>query len=228
MRSATIESLDWAQLATQLGTAGHVLLPGLLAAAGPLAQDLNPLRRVSLASADLGQGELYCYGTDLPEPLASLRQRLYPHLALIANQWNEVLDSDYRFPDMLPAFLQRHRQAGQHRALSHLSRLRESDYLALHQRAEGQHVFPLQVVGLLSTPGEDFTGGEFVMTEQRPRMQSRPIVLPLRQGDAALIGTAQRPFRGSRGYYRVTLRHAISRVRRGERLGLELFFLDAP
>jgi hypothetical protein len=105
---------------------------------------------------------------------------------------------------------------------SHLNRLRVDDYLALHQRHDGEHVFPLQIVGLLTEPGSDFQGGEFVMTEQRPRMQSRPMVLPLKLGDAAIISTAQRPFKGTKGFYRVNLKHAISRVRGGERIGVEL------
>lgn len=223
-----IETLDWSAIADQLDSEGQAVLPGLLATATSLAQDMGRLRRVSLASSDLGRGDLYYYGVDLPQPLATLRESLYPHLAAIANRWNETLGVEYRYPATLAAFLQRQREAGQTRPLSHLNRLGESDYLALHQRADGEHVFPLQLVGLLSAPGQDFTGGEFVMTEQRPRMQSRPMVLPLRQGDAALISTAQRPFKGSKGYYRVNLKHAISRVRSGERIGLELSFHDAP
>lgn len=223
-----IETLDWPEIAGQLDKEGYALLPGLLATATPLTQGMERLRRVSLASSDLGRGDLYDYGADLPQPLATLRESLYPQLAAIANHWNETLDVEYRYPATLQAFLKRQREAGQVQPLSHLNRLGESDYLALHQRADGEHMFPLQLVGLLSAPGQDFTGGEFVMTEQRPRMQSRPMVLPLCQGDAALISTAQRPFKGSKGYYRVNLKHAISRVRSGERVGLELSFHDAP
>jgi hypothetical protein len=186
------------------------------------------LRRVSLASENLGRGELFCFGECLPAPLTHWRTAFYPQLAPIANRWNETLDVGYRYPAALDDFLERNRRAGQARPLSHLSRLREGDYLALHQRNAGEHVFPLQVVVLLAEPGRDFQGGEFVMTEQRPRMQSRPMVLPLELGDAAIIGTAQRPFKGSKGHYRVNLRHAISRVRGGERIGLELSFHDGP
>lgn len=226
--TVAVDRLDWTEIASHLDIEGYAVLPGLFSSAQSLAKNTDRLRQVSLASADLGRGDLFYYGDDLPEPLESLRQAFYPHLAPIANRWNETLEVDYRYPATLRAFLQRNRQAGQAQALSHLNWLGESDYLALHQRAEDEHVFPLQLVGLLSTPGEDFTGGEFVMTEQRPRMQSRPMVLPLRHGDAALISTAQRPFKGSKGYYRVNIKHAISRVRSGERVGVELSFHGAP
>ncbi len=223
-----VDALDWTEIARQLDNEGYTLLPGLFSSAGFLAEGADRLRQVSLASADLGRGDLFYYGDNLPEPLDSLRHIFYPHLMPIANRWNETLGVDYRYPANLRAFQQCNREAGITRALSHLNRLGKSDYLALHHRAEGEHVFPLQLVGLLSTPDEDFSGGEFVMTEQRPRMQSRPMVLPLRQGDAALISTVQRPFKGSKGYYRVNLKHAISRVHSGERVGLELSFHDAP
>ena len=131
------------------------------------------------------------------------------------------------YPDTLDAFLVQNRQARQVRPQSSLSRLREGDYQPLHQRSDGRRVFPLQLAALLSEPDKDFSGGEFVMTEQRPRMQSRPIVLPLRKGDLAIITVAQRPHKGTKGYYRVNLRHAISRVRSGERIGLDLVLHDA-
>ncbi len=155
------------------------------------------------------------------------RSAFYRHLASIANRWHEVLSVEYRYPAKLDDFLKRNRRAGQVRPQSHLNWLGAEDYLALHQRGGGEHVFPLQVVALLSEPGGDFEGAEFVMTEQRPRMQSRPMVLPLKRADAAIICTAERPFKGSRGYYRVNLKHAVSRVRSGERVGLELSFHDA-
>jgi uncharacterized protein len=134
---------------------------------------------------------------------------------------------DTRYPPTLAEFIERNRQAGQRRGQSHLSRLGVDDHVLLHQRNEGEQVFPLQLVALLSEPGADFEGGEFVTTEQRPRLQTRPTVLPLQWGDAALIATDERPVQGSRGPYRVKLRHAIGRVRRGERIGLELSFHDA-
>ena len=167
--------------------------------------------------------------TELPPPplVTDLRTSFYRHLAPVANRWNELLDVSHRYPDTLDTFSLQNRKAGQARSQSNLSRLREGDYQALHQRSDGEHVFPLQLVALLSEPGKDFTGGEFVMTEQRPRMQSRPMVPPLRRGNVAIIAVAQRPHKGTKGYYRGNLKHAISRVRSGERIGLKLLFHDA-
>ena len=231
--AALIDRLDWTGIAAQLDSEGHAVLTGLIEPA--MADDLPrqterwaASRRESLASSGLGRGELFYFDESLPAPWASLRLALYRKLAPIANRWNEYVEVADRYPDELADFQQRNRQAGQVRPQSHLNHLRADDYIALHQRTEGVHVFPLQVVALLSEPGKDFRGGEFVMTEQRPRMQSRPMVLPLGLGDVAIIGTAQRPFKGTRGYYRVNLRHAISRVRDGERIGVELSFHDAP
>src|SRR5690606_16406527 len=147
--------------------------------------------------------------------------------APIANRWNEALDAAYRYPALLEEFLQRNREAGQTRPLSHLSRLGESDYMALHQQSEGEHVFPMQVVALLAAPGTAFTGGAFVLTEQRPRMQTRLMVMPLRRGDAAIIATAQRQPTGGKGNWRVKLKHAVSPVRSGQRTGLALSFHSA-
>lgn len=232
--SHSIDHLNWTDIAKQLDIEGYALLPGLLdweqaqKLAGLVNVDTPALRRVSLASSDLGRGGLFYLGEQLPAPLQAWRTGFYRHLATIANRWKETMNDAYRYPAELDAFLQRNRKAGQAGTLSHLSRLNVADYLALHQRSEGEHVFPLQIVALLTEPGPDFEGGEFVMTEQRPRMQSRPMVLPLKFGDAAIISTAQRPFKGSKGHYRVNLKHAISRVRHGTRVGLELSFHDAP
>lgn len=230
--AAEIDGLDWQGIAEQLDAEGYALLPGLIASdrAQDLARQadvLGPLRRVPLTAGDMGRGELFYFDEALPEPWRAGREAFYRGLAAIANRWRERMDSGYRFPAELEDFLQRNRQAGQLRPQSHLNRLGAQDYLALHQRSDGEHVFPLQVVALLSEPGKDFQGGEFVMTEQRPRMQSRPMVLPLKLGDAAIIGTAERPFEGSSGYYRVNLKHAVSRVRQGERIGMELSFHHA-
>jgi hypothetical protein len=230
--AAAIERLGWADISAQLDTEGHALLPGLLDP--DLAHDLarqadarKAAHRVSLASKDLGRGELLYFRASLPAPWMTWRTAFYRHLAVVANRWNEILNVGYRYPAKLNDFLQRNRKGGQVQPQSHLNRLGVEDYLALHHRDDGEHVFPLQVIALLSEPGRDFQGGEFVMTEQRPRMQSRPMVLPLELGDAAIISTAERPFKGSKGYYRVNLKHAISRVRRGERIGVELSFHDA-
>jgi hypothetical protein len=230
--AATIDRLDWTDIARRLDIEGCAMLPGLLAS--ERAQELARLatasevtHRGTLAAEELGRGELLYFGATLPAPWAGWRSAFYRQLAGIANRWNEVLASEYRYPARLDDFLRRCRQAWQVRPQSHLNRLGAEDYLALHQRGGEEHVFPVQIVVLLSDPDRDFQGGEFVMTEQRPRMQSRPMVLPLWRGDAAIISTAERPFKGSRGYYRVNLKHAISRVSGGERVGLELSFHDA-
>ena len=227
----SVARLDWAGIAAQLDAEGHALLPGFFDVAGVrelarLAAQADGVR-VSLAASQLGSGELIHFTAALPALLENLRAALYPQLAVIANRWNGILGLPACYPAQLQDFLQHNRAAGQVRSLSHLSRLGVDDHIALHQRNGDEVVFPLQLVALLSAPGTDFSGGEFVMTEQRPRMQSRPIVLPLAQGDAAIIATAERPFRGSKGYYRVNLKHAVSRVRQGERMGLELSFHDA-
>lgn len=228
----SLDRLDWPDIGSQLDAEGYAVLPGLLGAepARSLARqaDAPDARRVSLASAGLGRGDLYYFDAGIPPPLEQWRSALYRRLVAHANRWNELLDVRARYPDELEDFLQRNRDAGQTRAQSHLSRLGVEDYIALHQRNTGGQVFPMQAVALLSEPGDDFQGGEFVMTEQRPRMQSRPLVAPLGFGDVAIIATGERPFHGSKGYYRVNLKHAVSRVRKGTRIGLELFFHDAP
>jgi hypothetical protein len=227
-----IARLDWAGIGMQLDQEGYAILPRLLSESQ--VRDLVAPRDsasidqgVSLASEDLGRGELFYFSQPLPSLVADLRTCFYKHLAPVANRWNDVLDVTHRYPSALGTFLAQNRKAGQTRPQSNVSRLREGDYAALHQRSDGEQVFPLQLVALLSAPGKDFTGGEFVLTEQRPRMQSRPMVLPLRQGDMAIISVARRPHRGTKGYYRVNLKHAISRVRSGERIGLELVLHDA-
>jgi hypothetical protein len=228
-----IERLDWADIADQLDAEGYAMLPGLLNA--DAVRDLKrrteimgAAYRVPLASGGMGRGELFCFAGDLPAPLHAWRADFYRHLQAIANRWNETLGIDERYPQELDDFLRRNRETGQTRGLSHLSRLGVEDYLPLLPRSAGETVFPLRIVALLSEPGEDFHGGEFVMIEQRPRMQSRPMVLPLRLGDAAIISAAERPCKGAKGYYRASLKHAVSRVRKGERIGLELAFHDIP
>lgn len=226
-----LDQLNWDDIRLQLDAEGHAVLPGLpgVDVARSLAQQVTApsASRVALESSDLGRGDLLYFSAGLPAPLEQWRMALYRRLVVIANRWNETLGVDHRYPAELEDFLQRNRKAGQTWAQSHLSRLGVEDYLALHQRNDGELVFPMQIVAVLSEPGADFLGGEFVMTEQRPRMQSRPAVLPLRLGDVAVIATAKRPFKGTKGYYRVNLKHAISRVRKGERIGLELSFHNA-
>lgn len=229
---APLDRLNWTDIGLQLDAEGYVVLPGLLGVdvARDLAQQATAAgaRRVALESDDLGRGELFYFGAGMPAPLELWRTALYRRLVAIANRWNETLGVALRYPAELGDFLRRNQEAGQTRAQSHLSRLGGEGHVSLHQRNDGEQVFPMQIVAVLSEPGVDFQGGEFVMTEQRPRMQSRPAVLPLKLGDVAVIATAERPVKGSQGYYRVNLKHAISRVRTGERIGLELLFHDAP
>ncbi len=227
--SDAFNQLDWFAIYGHLEADGYAVIPGLLAAdrARELARRTDfdgKTRRISLMTTELGQGDLFYFDQNLPDPWQSLHEAFYPKLAAIANTWNERLDISYRYPEELSAFLQQCSAAGQRRGQSYLSRLSAGGYVALHQRSDAEHVFPMQVVALLAAPGDDFLGGEFVMTEQRPRMQSRPLVVPLKLGDVAIITTDQRPFKGTRGDYRVNLKHAISRVRQGERIGVELTF----
>ena len=229
----TLNRLDWASIGAQLDAEGYAVLPDLLGAdaARKLAQRMCAAKDAKggpLHAADLGGADLLYFDASLPAPLDAWRTALYTHLAAIANRWNEALAITARYPATLEGFQRRNKQVGQMRGQSYLSRLVMGDHMPLHQRNDGEQVFLLQVVAVLSEPGTDFQGGEFVMTEQRPRMQSRPMVLPLQFGDLALIATAERPFKGAKGYYRVNLKHAISRVREGERIGLELSFHDAP
>jgi len=230
--STEFDRLDWFAICGHLETDGYAVIPGLFTAdqARELARETETsgkTREVSLAASDLGRGDLLYFEQGLPTPWQSLSEAIYPMLATVANQWNARMDVDYRFPGELADFQQRCRNAGQRKSQSNLSRLSSGDYVALHQRRDGEHVFPMQVIALLSSPGQDFLGGEFVMTEQRPRMQSRPLVVPLRIGDLAIITTAHRPFKGTRGDYRVNLKHAVSRIRSGERIGIELTFHHA-
>ncbi|MFW7340903.1 2OG-Fe(II) oxygenase [Pollutimonas sp. H1-120] len=230
--SHRLAMLDWKRIAAELDQDGCAVLPGLFdhGQAGAMAALIgaeavqNPMPGL----CESGGGEVLRLTQNLPEPMNALRTALYAQLLPIANRWNEILGIEGRFPPTFDAFRAQNGKAGQARPQSSLSRLRGPAYQALHQYAEGRWIFPLQLVALLSEPERDFTGGELVMIEQRPRMQSRSMVLPLGMGDAAIIAVAQRPFKGGKGFYRVNARHAISRVRSGERIGLELVFHDAP
>ena len=228
-----IEALDWEQLAVELDAQGSAVIPGLLAPpecaalAALYADDARFRSRVVMARHGFGRGEYKYFGYPLPELVAALRSALYARLAPIANRWHAALGMAARFPDCHAAFIERCHAAGQSRPTPLLLQYREGDYNCLHQDLYGEHVFPLQVVILLSEPGRDFSGGEFVMTEQRPRMQSRALVVPLRQGDAAVIAVQHRPVQGTRGVYRVNLRHGVSRVRSGLRHTAGIVFHDA-
>jgi len=228
-----VATADWARLHADLDAQGAAVIPGLLPAQA--CRDLAALyprddafrSRVVMARHGFGRGEYRYFDYPLPPLVERLRTVLYPRLAPVANRWHEALGVPARFPHGHADFIERCHAAGQRRPTPLLLQYGPDDYNCLHQDLYGDHVFPLQVVLLLSAPGRDFEGGEFVMTEQRPRMQSRPMVLPLRQGDAAVIAVHQRPVRGARGTYRVNLRHGVSRVRAGQRHTLGILFHDA-
>ena len=224
--------LDWTEIAAQLDREGYAQLPRLLSAeqARNEARQIDDLTLLRRAPADLfatGHAEAFHDGAQLPQPWATWRAAFYRELQPLANRWNERLGLTDRYPEAFETFLDRNVRAGQTQSLSQMTRLCTGEDLALHQCHSDGIVFPFQIVALLSAPGIDFEGGEFVLVEQRPRMQSRPTVVPLALGDAAIITTAHRPFNGTRGDYRVSLRHAISRVHRGERIGVELSFHNA-
>jgi hypothetical protein len=233
-RCATrVDALDWGAAGAALDAEGAAVLPGLLtpseceAAAALYDQPARFRSRVVMARHGFGRGEYQYFAYQLPPAIAALRAAFYPHLVPIANRWQAAMGLPARFPAGQEEFLARCHAAGQQRPTPLLLRYGEDDFNCLHQDLYGEHVFPLQVVVLLSAPGHDFEGGEFVMTEQRPRMQSRPMVLPLRQGDAAVFAVHHRPVQGTRGVYRVNLRHGVSRVRSGRRHTLGLIFHDA-
>ncbi|HXM81664.1 MAG TPA: 2OG-Fe(II) oxygenase [Burkholderiales bacterium] len=202
---------DWKAIETGLDLEGQTVLPGLLS-----ADECDAV--IALDANDKAFGDV----------VQELRAKLYEKLAPIANRWNMTMGSAARYPARLDQLLQVCHKAGQSRPPSAVSRLRKGDHRALRQNAEGDCVFSLQAVLLLGQPGKDFTGGELVMTEQRPRMQTRPMVVPLQKGDATVFAVHYRPFKGTKGYYRVNLRHAVSRVRSGERIAVDLLFHDAP
>ena len=228
----TLPDIDWTAAERDLDAHGCALLPRLLDAAACEAlaarYDGEGFRStVVMARHGFGRGEYRYFAYPLPEPVAALRAVLYPPLAAIANRWNAALGDAVRLPDDHAAYLARCHAAGQTRPTPLLLRYDAGDYNCLHQDLYGEHVFPLQVAVLLSEPGRDFTGGEFVLTEQRPRMQSRAEVVPLTQGDAVVFPVHHRPVRGGRGVYRVNLRHGVSRLRAGRRHTLGIIFHDA-
>ena len=232
-RPGGVDAQDWTGVERSLDADGHAVLPGLLTLtqcrqlAARYAREDGYRSKVVMARHGFGRGEYKYFAYPLPPLLEYLRHALYPRLVPTATRWNRQLRIDVAYPATLEAFLQRCHRAGQTRPTPLLLQYGEGDYNCLHQDLYGEHVFPLQVVLLLPEPGRDFEGGEFVMTEQRPRMQSRPMVLAMRQGDAAVIAVSQRPVQGTRGVYRVTMRHGVSRVRIGLRHTAGIIFHDA-
>ena len=223
---------EWPHLEHDLDAHGYAVLPGLIVpetckALSALYEQSLFRSHVHMARHGFGRGEYKYFAYPLPGTVAELRARLYPHLVPIANRWHQRMGLDVRFPADHAEFLARCHAAGQTRPTPLLLQYGVDDYNCLHQDLYGEHVFPLQVAILLSRPEEDFTGGEFVLTEQRPRMQSVPSVVPLQQGDAVIFAVHHRPVAGTRGDYRVTLRHGVSRVRSGRRHTLGVIFHDA-
>jgi hypothetical protein len=228
-----IGALDWTEIAQALDAHGCATTGALLTSdecnqlAASYASD-GPFRsRVVMSRHGFGRGEYKYFAYPLPELIAILRSALYPPLAEIANRWNESMNVAAPYPGDHAGYLARCHKAGQNRPTPLLLRYGPGDYNCLHQDLYGDLVFPLQVTLLLSRPGEDFTGGEFVLTEQRPRMQSRAEVVPLVQGEAVIFPVHHRPVRGTRGTYRVNMRHGVSRLRSGHRHTLGIIFHDA-
>jgi len=230
---ARVGGIDWDAVAGDLNTQGSAVVERLLepaqcrSLAALYSEDGLFRSRVVMSRHGFGRGEYKYFSYPLPNTVARLRADLYPHLAPIANRWNELLNIDVQYPTQHAEYLKRCAKAGQTRPTPLLLQYAAGDYNCLHQDLYGEHVFPLQVAILLSRPGEDFTGGEFVLTEQRPRMQSRAEVVPLRQGDAVIFAVHHRPVKGVRGMYRVNMRHGVSRVRSGHRHTLGVIFHDA-
>jgi hypothetical protein len=228
-----VEALDWTAMASSLdahgcATTGPLLTADECAALAESYPQDKPFRsRVIMARHGFGRGEYKYFAYPLPGLIGDLRTALYPHLAAVANRWNESMGIDIRFPQSQEDFLERCHKAGQPRPTPLLLQYGPGDYNCLHQDLYGEHVFPLQATVLLSRPGEDFSGGEFVLTEQRPRMQSRAEVVPLRQGEAVIFPVHHRPVQGTRGIYRVNMRHGVSRIRSGHRHTLGVIFHDA-
>ena len=236
LRSSVAErvaALDWQTIAERLDADAYGLMPSLLTrdecqeVATLYALDKGFRSRVVMARHNFGRGEYKYFAYPLPGLVAGLRTALYPSLAAIANRWNEAMGLGIRYPGSHEAYLARCHAAGQTRPTPLMLKYGPGDYNCLHQDLYGEHVFPLQAAFLLTAPDDDFTGGEFVLTEQRPRMQSRAQVVPLRRGDGVIFPVRHRPVQGKRGAYRVNVRHGVSEVRSGHRQTLGIIFHDA-
>ncbi|HEY0909776.1 MAG TPA: 2OG-Fe(II) oxygenase [Bradyrhizobium sp.] len=230
---ARVDAIDWTQATADLDAQGCAVLKSLLlpdecrAIAALYGEDRHFRSRVVMGRHGFGRGEYKYFSYPLPDLIGALRPVLYEKLCGVANRWNEAMGIDISYPAVHETFLKRCHEAGQTRPTPLLLQYEAGDYNCLHQDLYGEHVFPLQVAILLSEPGRDFAGGEFVLTEQRPRMQSRPEVVPLAQGDAVAFAVHHRPVQGTRGIYRVNLRHGVSRIRCGHRHTVGVIFHDA-
>ena len=231
--AARLDTVDWEAAARHLDADGYAILPSMLrreecdALAALYEHGALFRSRIVMAPRNFGRGEYQYFAYPLPPPVAALRSALYPPLAAIANRWNAALRIESRYPPDHPSYLERCHRAGQTRPTPLMLRYGAGDYNRLHQDLYGEHVFPMQAAILLSAPGRDFTGGEFVLTEQRPRMQPRAEVAPLAQGDAVIFPVHHRPIEGARGFHRAHLRHGVSRLRAGRRFTLGIIFHDA-
>lgn len=231
--TARLNALDWLRISQDLDTHGSAVLDRLIApdecraVVAMYPQDKLFRSRVVMARHGFGRGEYKYFDYPLPQIVHELRTELYPRLAPLANRWNKAMGTEIQYPESHAEFIKRCHIAGQNKPTPLLLQYASGDYNCLHQDLYGEHVFPIQVAILLSEPVKDFTGGEFVLTEQRPRMQSRPEVVPLRQGDAVAFAVHHRPVQGARGFYKVNLRHGVSRIRSGHRHTLGIIFHDA-
>lgn len=228
-----VEGVGWEEVSRDLDAEGSAVIKGVLA-----PDECDEVRRlydndslfrsrVVMERHGFGRGEYRYFRYPLPELIRDLRTSIYPYLRPIANKWNEEMGVDIKFPPTHAEYIRRCHEAGQDKPTPLILKYGSDDYNCLHQDLYGEHVFPLQIAVLLSEPEKDFTGGEFVMTEQRPRMQSRPMVVPLRKGDGVVFGVHHRPVRGKKSVYRVNLRHGVSRIRSGNRYTLGIIFHDA-
>ena len=231
--AAATDALDWPAIEAELDAFGCAVAPKLLTAedcralAALYPDDARFRSRIVMAKHGFGRGEYKYFADPLPELIVALRRGLYRRLAPIADRWNAAMGVAVRYPAEHEAFRARCHEAGQTRPTPLLLRYGPGDYNCLHQDVYGEHLFPLQVAILLSEPGRDFAGGEFVLTEQRPRMQSRAEVVGLSQGDGVIFAVRERPAQGARGAYRVNMRHGVSRLRSGQRFTLGIIFHDA-
>jgi len=228
-----VEAIRWEQVSRDLDAEGFAIIREVLSTKEceeirDLYEKKNIFRsNVVMERHGFGRGEYRYFSYPLPRLIATLRTSVYPQLVPIANRWNEAMRINVRFPVKHADFIERCHRAGQDKPTPLLLKYGTDDYNCLHQDLYGEHVFPLQLAILLSEPGKDFTGGEFVLTEQRPRMQSRPMVVPLLKGDGVVFAVRNRPVQGRKSVYRVNLRHGVSRLRSGSRHTLGIIFHDA-